>query len=68
MDGSGSPFIRVSLVGEAGEIYRWTDRTNLFLVNPLMITGVEVLVEWTRSMVMRFLRIDEANLYISESV
>ena len=34
----------------------------MFLVNPLMITGVEVPVEWTRSMVMCFLRIDEANL------
>ena len=63
VDGSGSPFIRVSLIGEPGEIYRWTDRTNLFLVNPLVITGVEVPVEWPRSTVMSFLRINEADLF-----
>ena len=63
VDGSGSPFVRVSLIGEPGEIYRWTDRTNLFLVNPLVITGVEVPVEWPRSTVMSFLRINEADLF-----
>ena len=63
VDGSGSPFIRISLIGEPGEIYRWTDRTNLFLVNPLVITGVEVPVDWTRSSVMTFLRINEADLF-----
>ena len=43
------------MIGSPGDYFRWTPETNLFLMTPATMVGVEVPSWWSRGMAMKHL-------------
>ena len=56
----------VSMEGAPGDLVRLTKKTNLLLVAPLMVTGIEVPIEWSRSCAMQKVGMDYFDILCNE--